>query len=89
MQNIHRIKFVITKVFFIVIMICGIIYISASLQDIKVRVNCMNWLLHEKIVHVVKVIDFFLPEGFIKKKRKNTKPKNLIIRAFSDVALRL
>ena len=39
MQYIYLIKLVITKVFITVIIICGKVYVSASLQDIKVRVS--------------------------------------------------
>ena len=95
MQNIYRIKLVITKVFITVIIICGTIYISASSQDIKVRVNFETRHQHfawkgfsmKKSYPGVKVIDFFYPQGFTKKKGKHSKLKNLIIHASSDAVL--
>ena len=96
MQNTYGIKLVITKVFItVIIIICGMIYISASLQDIKVTVNfetrhqhfVRNGFSMKNRTRGKKVIDFFHPQGFTKKKGKHKKLKKLIIRAFSDVAL--
>ena len=91
MQNIYCIKLVITKVFITVIIICGMICISAILQNVKVRVNFET--RHQNFVRNgfstknsylgVKVIDFFHPQWFTSKKRKQSKLKNLIMRAFS------
>ena len=76
MQNIYRIKLVITKALITVIIIYGMIYTSASLQDIKVRINFETRHQHfirqsfsmKKLYTGVKVIDFFHPQGFTKKK---------------------
>ena len=76
MQNICRIKVVITKAFITVIIIYGMIYTSASLQDIKVRINFETRHQHfiwqsfsmKKLYTGVKVIDFFHPQVFTKKK---------------------
>ena len=91
-QNMHCINLHITEVFITVIIICCMIYISAILQNIKVRVNFET--KHQNFVRNgfstknsylgVKVIeDFFHLQGFNNKKGKQNKLKNLIMRAFS------
>ena len=92
MQNMYCIKLLITEVFITVIIICWMIYISATLQNIKVRVNFET--KHQNFVRNgfstknsylgVKVIeDLFHLQGFTNKKGKQNKLKNLIMRAFS------
>ena len=79
MQYIYLIKLVITKVFITVIIICGKVYVSASLQDIKVRVSFETRHQHfawkgfsmKKMYTGVKVI-IFSPSNLPKRKENTT-----------------